>query len=236
MPPLGDAAGGKRRVSAEQSAWKAGRISLEGARRGRSPSPRRAGAEGWVFAGEMRVLIQLAYKVPVLGPQDRRLLFSPSRLSPPRRARARLPGGPGTPAGPYFADPLWRWAGKARSPRALCGGSRDPCAWREQLEWARKLELVTACGSCPTGGAGSPPRSTWREGKEGAPLPNPRSSPCQSRNPLSLGLLRAGRGLEVPLGIWDRMRRVLPLSPRPSTISLKMRLCGCVSNGWSFVP
>lgn len=83
MPPLGDAAGGKRRVSAEQSAWKAGRISLEGARRGRSPSPRRAGAEGWVFAGEMRVLIQLAYKVPVLGPQDRRLLFSPPRLSPP---------------------------------------------------------------------------------------------------------------------------------------------------------
>lgn len=42
-----------------------------------APAPRttrRAGAEGWVFAGEMRVSVQLAYKVPVLGSRDPRLL------------------------------------------------------------------------------------------------------------------------------------------------------------------
>lgn len=121
MPPLGDAAWGKPRASAETSAWKeGGRIQPQEARRGRSPNPRRAGAESWVFAGEMKVSVQLAYKVPVLGPQDRRLLLAPRRFLPGGRELGAQ-GGAGTRAGPHLAGPHRRRDGGARSPRALCG-------------------------------------------------------------------------------------------------------------------
>lgn len=121
MPPLGDAAWGKPRASVETSAWKAGgRIQPQEARRGRSPNLRRAGAESWVFAGEMKVSVQLAYKVPVLGPQDRRLLLAPRRFLPGGRELGAQ-GGAGTRAGPHLAGPHRRRDGGARSPRALCG-------------------------------------------------------------------------------------------------------------------
>lgn len=239
MPPLGDAAWGKPRISDEQSAWKAGsRIQSQEARRGRSPNPRRAGAESWVFAGEMRVSVQLAYKVPVLGPRDRRLLLAPHRFLPGGR-EVGAQAGQGPRPGRTSRGPHWRWGGKARSPRTLCGGSRDPWAWQEQWERTRKFELVTACGSCSPGGAGSPPGPTWRKGRDGAPLPNRwtlfvyQALPCcafQSRShELGSGEDRP-RSRVVP-GNMGRDVEVLPLSRRPTTISLKMHLCGCVPNG-----
>ncbi|XP_027373860.1 uncharacterized protein LOC113877689 [Bos indicus x Bos taurus] len=84
------------------------------------PNPRRVGAESWVFAGEMKVSVQLAYKVPVLGPQDRRLLLAPRRFLPGGRELGSQ-GGAGSRAGPHLAGPHRRRGGGARSPRALCG-------------------------------------------------------------------------------------------------------------------
>lgn len=68
-----------------------GRTQPREARRGRAApgTPRQMGAEGWVFAGEMRVSDQLAYKVPVLGPRDQRLLHGPRPRPASSRARLR---------------------------------------------------------------------------------------------------------------------------------------------------
>lgn len=93
----------------------AGRPHPEGDSLGRARTPnseqqdRRAGVEGWVFAGEMRVSVQLAYKVPVLGPRDRRLLRAPG----PRASS--VPGlGPGPWPGRHLLGPRWSGVGKAR--------------------------------------------------------------------------------------------------------------------------
>lgn len=77
-----------------------------------SRTPRRAGAEDWVFAGEMRVSIQLAYKVPVLGCRDRWLLQAPCRLSP-RSPELSAQAEKWTPAGlPSLESALERgWQG-----------------------------------------------------------------------------------------------------------------------------
>lgn len=128
MLPLGDAAfegcrlGKTQRLSSLSlsSAWKVGGRIHQEARRGRSRNPRRAGAESWVFAGEMKVSVQLAYKVPVLGPQDRRLLLVPRRFLPGGRELGSQ-GGAGTRGGPHLAGPHRRRGGGARSPRVVCG-------------------------------------------------------------------------------------------------------------------
>ena len=65
-------------------------------------------------------------------------------------------------------------AGRARRGLSV-EGSRDPCAWQERWERTRRFELVPVGGWCPPGGAGSWPRPTWREGRDGAPL-SPRPS------------------------------------------------------------
>lgn len=89
---------------------------------GDAPAPRprrRAGAEGWVFAGEMRVSVQLAYKVPVLGPQDRQLLRAPGRLGRSSALRRECELLPGATSRDHTGE------GAARGPRrGLCGRIR----------------------------------------------------------------------------------------------------------------
>lgn len=106
---------------------------------------RRAGAEGWVFAGEMRVSVQLAYKVPVLGSRDRRLLRAPGprELSaqagtwPVARGRAassRVHSGEGVARHARRRRPCAEIAGIPALPRsegtALENWSRSLCALR----------------------------------------------------------------------------------------------------------
>ena len=239
MPPLGDAAWGKPRISGEQSAWKAGsRIQSQEARRGRSPNPRRAGAESWVFAGEMRVSVQLAYKVPVLGPRDRRLLLALHRFLPGGRELGAQ-AGQGARPGRTSRGPHWRGGVARHARREFCAEVRGiPGLGRSNgnalgnSSWSLCAVLVSP------GGAGSPPGPTWREGRDGAPLPNRRSLfvyqalPCCVLRSRSLEL---GGGEDRPRsrvvpGSMGRDVEVLPLSLRP-TISLKMHLCGCVPNG-----
>lgn len=62
-----------------------------------SRTPRRTGAESWVFAGKMRVSVQLAYKVPVLGPQDRHFLHAPRCPKPAPSWSSCSPAGPPPP-------------------------------------------------------------------------------------------------------------------------------------------
>lgn len=50
------------------------------------------GAESWVFAGKMRLSVQLAYKVPVLGPH---FLHSPRMPRPAPSWSSCAPAGPG---------------------------------------------------------------------------------------------------------------------------------------------
>lgn len=63
-----------------------------------SRTPRRTGAESWVFAGKMRVSVQLAYKVPVLGSQDRHFLHAPRPPPKPTLSWSSCaPAGPPPP-------------------------------------------------------------------------------------------------------------------------------------------
>lgn len=84
----------------------------------------------------MRVSIQLAYKVPVLGPQDRRLLPSS------RPARQEL----SAQAGAYRDRTGEGVARGAR--RGLWADSRDPCVSQEQWERAQNFKSVTVCSRC----------------------------------------------------------------------------------------
>lgn len=75
------------------------RDSAPGSPSGRTAprTPKRTGAESWVFAGKMRVSVQLAYKVPVLGPQDRHFLHAPRRPKPAPSWSSCVPAGPPPP-------------------------------------------------------------------------------------------------------------------------------------------
>lgn len=81
-----------------------------------SGTPRRTGAESWVFAGKMRVSVQLAYKVPVLGPQDRHFLHSPRRPQPAPSWSSCAPAGPPPPMSIGIEA-----TGKACAAGCLCG-------------------------------------------------------------------------------------------------------------------
>ncbi|XP_066220483.1 collagen, type I, alpha 1b-like [Saccopteryx leptura] len=89
-------------------------------------TPRRAGAEGWVFAGEMRMSVQLAYKVPVLGSRDRRLLRAPGPRKLSAGARTWTLAAPPPPRstlergwqGTFAVSSVRRFEGPLRLPEA----------------------------------------------------------------------------------------------------------------------
>nr|CAI9701444.1 unnamed protein product [Rangifer tarandus platyrhynchus] len=135
----------------------------------------------------MKVSVQLAYKVPVLGPQDRRLLLAPRRFLPGGRELGAQ-GGAGTRAGPHLAGPHRRRDGGARSPRALCERSVSQMG-----------------GTCPAEGGGNVsegagasaaavvvPQHVPTETPAGRPAPGfvqvaglglPQAPPCWGRQP-----------------------------------------------------
>lgn len=87
-------------------------------------TPRRTGTESWVFAGKMRVSVQLAYKVPVLGPQDRHFLHVPRRLRPAPSWPSCAPAGPPTRMSTRV-EGLGR-----RAPRVVCAVRGNLCFGR----------------------------------------------------------------------------------------------------------
>ncbi|XP_037666411.1 translation initiation factor IF-2-like [Choloepus didactylus] len=129
------------KASAGQSAVRraGGWTQLEKARRGVARTRTlRMGAEGWVFAGEMRVSVQLAYKVPVLGPQDRRCLGAPRPRPASSRAHQRRRGGLDSGGAATPRVHTGERGGKARSLRALCGDSGVSPHSAEKWQRARK--------------------------------------------------------------------------------------------------
>lgn len=179
---------------------------------GDAPAPRprrRAGAEGWVFAGEMRVSVQLAYKVPVLGPQDRQILRAPGRLgrSPALRRECELL--PGATSRGHTGE------GAARGPRrGLCGRIRGmPVLRRNGGNVLRTLSRsLCAIGgrSVFFGWSRFPPGRTWGGGWGGGVERQPTRA-CPAALPraaaLSLEVGRITRFLELLPGRWPWMWR-----------------------------
>lgn len=190
-------------------------------------TPRRTGAEGWVFAGEMRVSVQLAYKVPVLGPQDRRLLRCPRPSLASTRVR---PSGRGLQPLPRLEQ---RVASRTQRRLRRLGDPRDAQGtWQCSLKCAANIPW----GLCSPGGGGPGVRG------ETAALTGGRAQPAH--HGLAFGLfrvatlsLKVGRTslfLDLLLRRWVWMWCFSPcgvgnLCLSPKTMSLKMCVCGCVS-------
>lgn len=120
-----------------------------------SRTPRRTGAESWVFAGKMRVSVQLAYKVPVLGSQDRHFLHAPRPppRSPPFLGPRALRLGPHLPC-----QPEWNRLERCE-PRDVCE------VWGESLASAENGNVFNVLGSGEKGLFTSGPAclAVWRQ-------------------------------------------------------------------------
>lgn len=188
--------------------------------------------------------VQLAYKVPVLSSQDRRLLQAPSRRSPgPRKLSAGdSDNGPDATSRVHAGEEVVARCSNLRLGAEIPGLPALRGSMRNMLrDLSQSLRAV---------------RVLWVEGnpyqgrpvvRSERPLPSPRraepvhlllTEACPASLSrvvnLSLGERRSVQFLELLLrrcrGL-DPVHREIPARPPPPAISLKMHLCRCVPNG-----
>lgn len=139
------------------------RDSAPGSPSGRTAprTPKRTGAESWVFAGKMRVSVQLAYKVPVLGPQDRHFLHAPRRPKPAPSWSSCAPAGPPPPMSTRV-EGLGR-----RAPRGVSA------VWGKSVLRQRNSNALESVSRQPPGRAGTLLGVIWGRGRKGFFLLDP---------------------------------------------------------------